>query len=104
MIFDLIGVNWLFNIFEDYIYITVRTLAFQIISLVLLFVFVQTPEDYLIYAGLIVFANAGANIFNIFYGRKYVSFFKCSKLNLKKHLKPIFIIFGIGIASRCWDS
>ena len=72
MIFDLIGVNWLFNIFEDYIYITVRTLAFQIISLVLLFVFVQTPEDYLIYAGLIVFANAGANIFNIFYGRKYV--------------------------------
>ena len=40
MIFDLIGVNWLFNIFEDYIYITVRTLAFQIISLVLLFVFV----------------------------------------------------------------
>ena len=102
MIFDLIGVNWLFNIFEDYIYITVRTLAFQIISLVLLFVFVQTPEDYLIYAGLIVFANAGANIFNIFYGRKYVSFFKCSKLNLKKHLKPIFIIFGIGIASQIY--
>ena len=89
-------------IFEDYIYITVRTLAFQIISLVLLFVFVQTPEDYLIYAGLIVFANAGANIFNIFYGRKYVSFFKCSKLNLKKHLKPIFIIFGIGIASQIY--
>ena len=73
MIFDLIGVNWLFNIFEDYIYITVRTLAFQIISLVLLFVFVQTPEDYLIYAGLIVFANAGANIFNIFYGRNFLN-------------------------------
>ena len=67
--FDLIGVNWLFNIFEDYIYITVRTLAFQIISLVLLFVFVQTPEDYLIYAGLIVFANA-EQIFLIFLWKK----------------------------------
>ena len=67
MIFELIGVNWLFNIFEDYVYITVRTFAFQIISLIILFLFVKTKNDYFIYAGLIVFSNAGANVFNIFY-------------------------------------
>lgn len=102
MIFELIGVNWLFNIFEDYVYITVRTFAFQIISLIILFLFVKTKNDYFIYAGLIVFSNAGANVFNIFYSKKYVSIFNCHKLNLKKHLKPIFIIFGIGIASQIY--
>ena len=69
MIFELIGVNWLFNIFEDYVYITVRTFAFQIISLIILFLFVK-QKMIILYAGLIVFSNAGANIFNIFYSKK----------------------------------
>ena len=102
MIFNLIGINWLFNIFEDYIYITVRTFIFQILSLAALFLFVRTKEDYMIYAGLMVFSSVGSSIFNFFYGRKYIHLFGYSHYCLKKHLKPILIIFGMGIASQIY--
>ena len=71
MIFNLIGVNWIFNIFEDYVYITVRTFVFQVLALICMFCFVRSSDDYIIYAGLVVMANVGSNIFNIFYKRKY---------------------------------
>ena len=42
-----IGVSWLSNIYEDFFYITVRTLAFQVLYVVLLVVFVHQPTDIL---------------------------------------------------------
>lgn len=102
MIFNLIGVNWIFNIFEDYIYITVRTFVFQVLALVCMFVFVRTRNDYIIYAGLVVLANVGSNIFNVFYKRRYVTLFRRKKYELKKHLVPILIIFGMSVASQIY--
>ena len=74
MIFNLIGVNWIFNIFEDYVYITVRTFVFQVLALICMFCFVRSSDDYIIYAGLVVMANVGSNIFNIFYKRNISNF------------------------------
>ena len=48
------GMEWLYNIHEEYAYITVRSFVFQLISVVLLYVFVKKPEDYLIYAGVLI--------------------------------------------------
>ena len=92
MIFNLIGVNWIFNIFEDYVYITVRTFVFQVLALICMFCFVRSSDDYIIYAGLVVMANVGSNIFNIFYKRKYIKLFGRKHYELKKHLPPILII------------
>ena len=41
-----IGVDWVYNIYEDYGYITARTIVVQVISAVLLFVLVHQPNDY----------------------------------------------------------
>lgn len=102
LVFNLVGISWLFNIFEDFLYITVRTVIFQVISLIMLFCFVRTEEDYLVYAGLIVLSSVGANIFNLFYGRRYIRLFHRSSYNLLKHIKPIFIIFGMSVASTIY--
>lgn len=59
---------------------------------------VKIEDDYLIYAAISTFATVGTNIFNFFHARKYVKIGLTTRLNLKKHLKPILIIFASTIA------
>ncbi|WP_029072519.1 oligosaccharide flippase family protein [Kandleria vitulina] len=90
---NLVGVNWLFSIVEDYLYITVRTLIVYILAIILMFVFVRNKDDYLFYAATTVIANAGANFFSFFHARKYVKIRFTLRLNLNYHIKPIMILF-----------
>lgn len=98
LLFNTIGLNWLYQAIEDYLYITVRTIAFQIIGLILLYTMVKTPEDIVKYAGLIVFTNVGSNVLNFYNSRKIINLFLKTKIELKKHLKPIMILFATSVA------
>lgn len=92
------SVEWLYSIYEDYRYITYRSVFFQILSLLLLFVFVRQANDVYKYAVIVVISAAGSNIFNFIHSRKYVSFSITNNLDLKKHIKPITILFAMTIA------
>ena len=69
--FTTIGTEWIYQIYEDYTYITVRSIIFQIVSIILLFIFVKTPNDYLNYAAITVFSAVGANVLNFIHARQY---------------------------------
>lgn len=71
LIFNWIGVEWIFNIYEDFWQITIRSFAAQIVSLALMFLFVKDADDYLIYAAITVIAAGGSYIFNFMYAGKY---------------------------------
>ncbi|MFT9457220.1 MAG: flippase [Liquorilactobacillus hordei] len=96
--FTTIGTEWIYSIHEEYMYITFRSIVFKILSLVLLFLFVKKSNDYLIYAGITVFATVGSNILNFFHAKKFCNIRLITDMNLKIHLKPIFIIFASNIA------
>lgn len=98
ILFTTIGVEWLYSIFEDYLYITIRSIIFQIISLVLLFLFVHNPNDLIIYAFISTIANTGAYLLNYIRIKKYCNISITKQLNLKKHMKPILILFASQIA------
>lgn len=98
ILFTALGVEWLYGAVEDYAYIAIRSVFFQFIGVVLLFVFVKDSGDALQYAGLSVITNVGSNLFNFFHCHKYVYLFKKYSLEIKKHLKPIFILFGTTVA------
>ncbi len=98
ILFTTIGTEWVFTIFEEYTYITVRGIIFQIISILMMFAFVKTQDDYCIYAGITVFAAAGANVLNFFRARKYCTIRLTAKIDWKKHLKPILLIFASSFA------
>ena len=104
IIFTTIGMGWLYQAVEDYLYITVRSLVFQVISVILLFTLVKSKEDYLWYAAVNIISNVGANILNFVHSRKYIKFSKNYKLLLKRHLKPIFILFATTIAGSIFAS
>lgn len=99
---NLIGVLWLYQIVEDYEYITIRAIAIHVVALILMFALVQKRDDYLAYAATSVIANTGANIFNFFHARKYAGIRLVRRVNIKRHLKPILIIFASAIASTIY--
>ncbi len=64
IVFITIGVEWVYSIYEEYLYITLRGIVFKILSIIFLFIFVKTEEDVIAYAGITVFASVGSNIVN----------------------------------------
>lgn len=100
--FTTIGTEWLYIIYEDYTYITLRSIIFKIVSIIFLFVFVKHPNDYLIYAGITVFAGVGSNILNFIHARSFVPLKLTKSINWGYHLKPILIIFASAVAANIY--
>lgn len=98
IVFTTLGTDWLNNAMEDFGYITARTLIFQAISLVLMFAFVKTQDDYIKYAVIVLVSNSGAQITNIFYRRKYCKVRFTSNIHWKIHLKPVILLFSMQLA------
>jgi len=98
IVFTTIGVEWINIIYEDYMYITIRSFIIQIISLVLLFLFVKKPDDLYIYIIIQSLNTAMIAISNLKYIKKYYFPNFTFKFNIKKHIKPILILFSNSIA------
>lgn len=98
VIANTVGRDWINSIYEDYLYLTLRYVAFQAAAVVMVLVFVRKPEDYVLYTWIMVFANSGGYIMNLFYTQKYVPVHFCFKACLKKHLKPVLYLFGVALA------
>ena len=97
-----IGVEWLYTLSEDFGYITARTLVVQIVSAALLFILVKQPSDYIVYAGIIVFSNVGANVFNFLRSRRYARIRLVWHFDARRHLVPMFVLFGNTIATSIY--
>lgn len=96
--FTTIGIEWLYSIYEEYEYITIRSIVFKIISIVMIFVFVRDSSDTINYAAITVFATVGSNILNLIHSRGYFNIVRVQIKNCIKHLKPVLIIFASNIA------
>lgn len=100
--FTTIGTEWIYQIYEDYSYITIRSIIFQILSLILLFILVREPQDYLKYAAITVFSAVGSNILNFIHARKYCHIHLVWHFNWKLHMGPIIILFFASIANMIY--
>lgn len=102
LIFNVLGVDWLYKSLEQYRYITLRSIAFKIFSMISLFLFVHQSGDYLIYAAITVLAGVGSNILNFINLRKFVSLKPVGELNLKQHLKPTLSFFMLNVSTTIY--
>ena len=69
---NVIGVSWLYSALEEYGYIASRTLIFKVISIVFMFLMVKSPDDYIVYGAISVFAGGGSYVLNFLRLRRYV--------------------------------
>ena len=102
IVFTTIGMEWLFIIKEEYAYITKRAILFQFVSLILLFLLVKSKDDYYWYAALTVISSGGSAVLNLWHSRKFVDWRESHVYEYRKHLKPIFLIFGTSLASSIY--
>ncbi|MGN0966532.1 MAG: flippase [Candidatus Coprovivens sp.] len=104
IVFTTLGTEWIYSIFEEYTYITIRSIVFKILSIVMLFVFVRRPGDYLNYAGITVFSAVGSNVLNYLHAKKFCTIRFTFNIDWQEHLKPILIIFASSVATTIYLS
>lgn len=104
IVFNIIGINWLYQAIENFSYITTRAILFKLIAMAMMFLFVKSPKDVAIYAFISIFASCGGNIINIIYSRKFIDYKRIGNYNLKKHMKPILFLFATALAVNIYSN
>ena len=85
IVFTTIGVGWIYSIYEDYRYITIRSICFKVLSIFMMFAFVKDANDTLNYVLISVIASVGSNTLNFFHVKKYCKF--CGKHTLHRETR-----------------
>lgn len=93
ILFTTLSVDWINVLYEDFLYITIRTIIIQVCSLIALFIFVKTSSDIYYYILLSVAASGLSCLLNFFYCRRYLKLRLTCKLDFKRHFKKIIILF-----------
>lgn len=99
IILTAVGVDWINTIYEDYLYITIRYVVIQVIALIAIILFVDSPQDVSMYCMILTLASYGGNIVNLIYVRKYIKLKVNFQLNIKRYFSPLFILFINSLAT-----
>ncbi len=104
ILFTTLGADWINTAMEDFKFIAIRTIGMQVFSLVIMFIFIHKPEDYILYAAISVVATSGANIVNIFYRRRYCKTKLTVHIHFKKYFPPILLLFSLILSQTIYTS
>lgn len=104
MVLNMFAVTWLYNALEQYAYITICNIVVKAVSLILMFLLVKKPEDYIIYGGITVLASSASYVFNFLYAFRFVSLKKTGKYEFRIHMKPIFRFFAMTAAASVYTN
>lgn len=104
IVLNVIGVNWLYQALEQYSYITMMSLLFKVIALVLMFSLVHQMDDYIVYALITVIGGFGSSIFNFIRLRKLIDIHPVGNYDFKKHFWPMFTFFAMTVATTVYTN
>lgn len=94
-----LAVDWLYTIEEDFGYITLRSIAIQLLSLVLMLTFVKNESDVYLYVALTSMSTSLGNIFNFLHSKKYVKLKLVSDTHWNEYKSSILLFFVNSIAT-----
>lgn len=93
------GMEWLYQAVEEYEYIAKRFIFFQIISLILMFIFVHDRNDVVLYSIINVISSSGSYILNFFSAKKFIDIKQfVGKYEFEKHIKGMLWLFAMGVS------
>lgn len=98
LILNTIGMEWLFKGLEEYTYITIRSIIFKTIGLILVFLLIRSKSDYIVYGTITIISGYLAFVLNFIYSFKWINLKPLQNYNFKQHLKPILIFFAMACA------
>ena len=104
IIFNAIGMDWLYKGLEKYTYITFLSILFKFIALILMFLCVHQKSDYVVYGAISIFAASASNICNFFNVHKLIYLKPMGNFEFKYHLRPIMIFFAMACATTIYTN
>lgn len=94
-----LGIEWFYQAIEEFRYIAIRSFFVKLFSLILIFLFVKEENDYIIYAIIIMLSLTIGHLYNFIYSHRHIKLFKrFSDYDLKRHVKPLLILFGMSLS------
>ena len=104
IMFNTIGVEWLYKALEQYSYITAVSIIFKIVSVIAMFTLVHSTEDYVMYGGISIIAATGSSVMNFIRLRKFIFIRPLGGYAFKHHLKAIWIFFAMSVATTIYTN
>lgn len=98
------SMNWYMAAIEEFEYVTIRSLIIQIFCMLLTFMLVKDVSDYYMYAFISTLSSFFTMIINITFVRKKMGKMKRSKLEIKRHIKPMAQIFGGSLSNILYSN
>lgn len=95
-----IGIDWLYAALEDFKYITIRSIVFKTISVVLMLLLIKNQKDYILYEYILVFSTVGSNVLNFIHARNLVDISQFKNIRIKKHMLPIIIFASASVEEQ----
>ena len=92
------GLEWLYQGLEEYRYIAMRSVLFQVGALIAMFVFVRDESDVVPYTAITVMASSGSYILNFINARKYIQPNRNIHYEIRKHMKPLLWLFAMAVS------
>ncbi len=104
ILLGLFDLNYFFSALENFKYITIRSVFFQILSVVATFVFVKTKEDALFFFLIPIFISLLNTIVNTNYIFRFINFSLIkSKLQIRRHINPLILLFSIMLFTSIYN-
>lgn len=93
--------DWFYAGIEEFRGITLRSVLIKTISIILLYTLIKTESDYKYYLFITIFSIIGNQLlsFAMVFRKTKLCF---TNLDLKKHVKPLFYIFGATLAASIY--
>lgn len=91
-------INWYYQGIEEFGYITFRTLAIRVLSLIILFLFVHQKEDLIVYVIITVMSTVLADVWNFAKMWKSGIHPSLTCKGIHPHTKPLFTLFASSVA------
>jgi len=95
------SIDWLYEGLEQFKTVAIRSILVRVFSLLLMFLLIRSSKDYYWYLLIIIFTALLNNGINMVRLHKNVSI-QLHGLNLKRHLKPLLLIFSTTIATSMY--
>lgn len=93
LIATLFDINWFFFGLEKFKLTVTRNILIKIISVIFIFVFVNTENDLLLYIIILACSNLFSNLLLLPFLLKEIDIIKVNFSDIKVHIKPIIILF-----------
>ena len=102
VLFQLINIEWLYQGEADFAYITRRSIAEKLITLMLIFCFVRGRQDLAVYCLISCLGKGLGHLWNLLRVRKYARL-TLGNLRMRRHLRPVLTLMLGGIASSLYS-